>query len=47
MSKAMECPRCGELELREIDCNVHDNEVCTEYECDECGHYECDWRKAA
>ena len=44
---AMECPRCSEIELREIG-EVHDHAarmIGTEYECDSCGHFEMDWRR--
>lgn len=42
-----ECPRCGEIELREVDCNHVGDEVVIEFECENCGHVECHWRKAA
>lgn len=45
----IECPSCGELELRETS-TIEDearNETGTEFECRECNHYEVHWRKAA
>lgn len=43
MSNAMECPVCGEIELRELDCNTYEDGICTDYECTECGHFESHW----
>ena len=48
MANACECPRCGEIELREVNCTIDahvDDLVCVEMECENCGHFECHWGK--
>lgn len=48
MSNVMECPRCGDITLAEINCTKDaDTEMyCTEFECEECGHFECHWGRS-
>lgn len=49
MSNVMECPRCGDVTLAEINCTADEHIAdlyCTEFECEECGHFECHWGRS-